>query len=93
MWEITTVHNLCTNRYPSRGGGRGRGWGGFLVFAKKALVQFQIVGGSVGDKNPLGLSPGILLNSAAPILEKKLPTKLTKSRGLLAYVPRVTLPG
>ena len=72
MWEITTVHNLGTNQYPSRGGWGG---GGFLVFAKKALVQFQIVGDSVSDKNPLGLSPGILLNTAAPIQEKKLPTK------------------
>ena len=33
MWEITAVHNLCTNQYPYRGGRGGRG--GVLVFAKK----------------------------------------------------------
>ena len=52
-----------------------RGRGGVPGLCKEALVQFQIVGGSVSDENPLGLSPGILLNSATPILEKKLPTK------------------
>ena len=53
----------------------GRGGGGVPGLCKEALVQVQIVGGSVSDKNPFGLSPEILLNSAAPILEKKLRTK------------------